>query len=100
MSETAPEQRDVHIHASRDVERQFVLHPADNDVFVRTGKQIIEGCRLSISIGVWLEELRGMFGFLAEWCGEARGEDSIVSGGGAGEQGDGVFRAAGSAIQF
>ena len=55
-----------HIHDVPDA--QFVLHPEDNDVFIRTGRQIIEACRLSISVGVWLEELKEMCSFLAQWC--------------------------------
>ncbi len=68
MAETTPQREEFHIDSEKDGSRQFVLHPDDNDIFVRTGKQIIEGCRLSISIGVWLDELKGMFGYLGQWC--------------------------------
>lgn len=45
-----------------------VLIPENNDVFVRTGKQVIEACRLSISIDVWLEELKSMFNAVNAWA--------------------------------
>lgn len=59
-----------HIHSDRDADQQFVLHPANSDLFVRTGRQLIEGCQLSISLDVWIKELQGMFAHVAEWCGK------------------------------
>jgi len=47
---------------------QVVLHPTDNDLFVRTGRQVIEACQLSIGIHVWLEELKEMLAFVERWC--------------------------------
>jgi hypothetical protein len=63
---------DGHIRSDRDGDQQFVLHPANNDLFVRTGRQLIEGCQLSISLDVWMKELHGMFLHVATWCGQRK----------------------------
>ena len=60
------------IHAQRGADRQFLFHPADNDVFVRTGRQIIDACRLTISVEVWLDELEEMMKFVRTWCADNR----------------------------
>jgi len=73
MATTTPQREEFHIDSEKDGERQFVLHPDDNDVFVRTGKQMIEAGRLSISIGVWLDEFKEMQGFVREWCAARAG---------------------------
>jgi hypothetical protein len=57
-----------HIREDANGHRQFVLHPEDNDAFVRTGRQVIEGCQLGISVEVWLDECRAMFGRVLEWA--------------------------------
>jgi hypothetical protein len=59
-------------HISEDVDggRQYILHPENNDLFVRTGRQVIEGCRLSISVEVWLDEIKAMFDYLHTWVQE------------------------------
>lgn len=54
----------------RDGERQFLLCPGDDDLFVRTGKQVIEHCRLGISVETWLKELHDLLAEVAQWCGE------------------------------
>ncbi|HXE54419.1 MAG TPA: hypothetical protein VN541_15460 [Tepidisphaeraceae bacterium] len=60
----------VHIDAALDGAREFVLHPESNDLFVRTGKQVIEACQLGISVEVWLTELSGMLERVIRWAGE------------------------------
>ena len=67
---TTPALRSVHIQADRDGGRPFVLHPDDDDLFVRTGRQVIDACRLGISIDVWLEELTSLAGELRAWATE------------------------------
>lgn len=59
-----------HIHEQSDGERQYILHPEDNDLFVQTGRQVIAGCRLGISINVWLSEVTSMFDYLRAWIRE------------------------------
>jgi hypothetical protein len=68
MATSTPQREEFHIDSAKDGQRQYVLHPDDNDLFVRTGKQIIEAGRLSISIGVWLDELKEMQSLVREWC--------------------------------
>lgn len=57
-----------HISEAADGSRQFVLHPDDDDLFIRTGRQIIEACRLRISIEVWYAECNAMLENVAEWA--------------------------------
>ena len=54
----------VHIHDGGHV----ILHPEDNDLFMRTGKQVIEACRLGISIEVWIDEFNNMVSDVAQWA--------------------------------
>lgn len=59
-----------------DGDRRFVLNDGD-DTFVRTGHQIINGCRLDTSIEVWLAELETMAEHLAAWSDQRK--DRITS---------------------
>ena len=61
-------ERERHILEDADGERQYVLHPENNDLFVRTGRQVIEGCRLGISLEVWFGECKAMFDEVLEWA--------------------------------
>lgn len=56
------------IREAVDGERQFVLHPENDDLFVRTGRQVIEACRLGISVEVWFGECKDMFEHVSEWA--------------------------------
>lgn len=56
------------IDESADAVRRFVIQPADRDLFVRTGKQIIDACRLNISVELWLEELQLMLAHVRNWA--------------------------------
>src|SRR5437867_9646333 len=49
---------------------QVVLHPADDDLFVQTGKQVIDACKLNISIEVWLRELDSLLDDVRQWFGQ------------------------------
>jgi len=62
----------IRIEKSRDGDSSVILHPADNDLFVRTGKQVIASCQLSIGLEVWLDELAAMGRRVHEWCHERR----------------------------
>lgn len=61
-------QADHIIHEDTHGDRQYVLHPEDNDLFVRTGHQVIADCRLGISIQVWFEELKSMGDEVEKWA--------------------------------
>jgi hypothetical protein len=56
-----------HIREDAHATRPFVFHPEDNDLFVRTGRQIIADSRLGISVQVWFEECQAMFTRVREW---------------------------------
>jgi len=62
---TTPPTSSVHIHPDGG---DFILHPDDNDLFMRTGKQVIEACRLGISIDVWVDEFNNMLADAKSWC--------------------------------
>jgi len=58
----------IRLQAGRDDERAVVVHPHDNDLFVRTGRQVIEACQLRISLEVWMQEVEGMIDRVGEWA--------------------------------
>lgn len=57
-----------HINEAKDGDTSYILHPDDNDLFFRTGKQIIESCQLGISIEVWIDELNSMVEHVRAWA--------------------------------
>jgi hypothetical protein len=57
----------LHIKEDADGHRPVLLHPEDNDLFVRTGKQVIEACRLGISVELWLSEFQAMLEEVQRW---------------------------------
>jgi hypothetical protein len=70
MSDSPTKQNAVSIDAAQS---QVLLRPENDDLFVRTGRQVIEACRLSISIELWVDEVKGMFEFVSNWA-QAREE--------------------------
>lgn len=58
------------IHENRDADTRFVIHPESNDVFVRSGKQVVASCQIGISLEVWLGELNELFVTISDWCGK------------------------------
>ena len=56
------------IDEARDAVREFVIRPADKDLFVRTGAQIIDSCRLRISFELWFEEVQSMVERVRTWA--------------------------------
>lgn len=58
----------AHIRVDRDADTRFVIHPESNDVFVRSGKQVVASCEIGISLEVWLGELNELFLSIAKWC--------------------------------
>ncbi len=65
------------INEVKDGERQYLLLAADDDKFVQTGRQIIDGCRLNIGIDVWVHECDSMFDHVSKWATERT--DRIVA---------------------
>jgi len=70
MTAMSSSSESAHIFQSRDGDRQFIIHPENDEIIVSTGKQIIQGCQLSISVAVWLDELKSMVAHLQKWCSE------------------------------
>lgn len=66
-----------HIREKAETVQQFVLHPEDNDLFVRTGRQIIQACQLNISVQVWMEECKSMFAHVVGWVSDR--SESVAS---------------------
>jgi hypothetical protein len=62
-----------HIHENADGERLFALHPENDEAFTRSGRQVIDGCRLNISLEVWFEECNTMLGRVHEWTRQRHG---------------------------
>ena len=60
----------LRIHEATDAQRQVVLHPENDDLFVQTGKQVIEACRLNISLDLWKHEVRAMFDHIRKWAAD------------------------------
>lgn len=58
----------AHIREDRDADTRFVIHPESDDVFVRSGKQVVASCQIGISLEVWLGELNELFMTIADWC--------------------------------
>jgi hypothetical protein len=65
MSDSPIKQNAVSIDAAQS---QVLLRPENDDLFVRTGRQVIEACRLSISIELWVDEVKGMFEYISTWA--------------------------------
>ncbi len=72
MTADAEKKSAIHVRESQDGDRQFVFHLDDNDLFVRTGHQLIEASQLNISIELWRQELDIMFGYVRDWCAARR----------------------------
>ncbi|MGB7158801.1 MAG: hypothetical protein WBD40_12080 [Tepidisphaeraceae bacterium] len=60
----------LRLHADHDADRQVVVHPKDDDLFVLTGRQAIQACQLGISIELWLNEFESMLRHVEGWASE------------------------------
>jgi len=60
----------IRIREDHDADRPVVLHSTSDDLFIRTGKQVIESCRLSIGIEVWLDEFKSMTDYIKTWSAD------------------------------
>jgi hypothetical protein len=72
MSETRSTAGAIQVRESEDGERSVVLHPADDDLFVRTGTQVIGDCRLGISVELWIKEFLGAVEEVRSWSNDRR----------------------------
>lgn len=75
MTDTRTKKEAVRISEARDGERRYLIHPEDDDLFVRTGKQVIEACRLGISLQLWVEEFMAMLEYVSDWAEQRK--DSV-----------------------
>jgi hypothetical protein len=50
-----------------ELDPNVILRPADNDLFVQTGKQVIDACKLNISIELWSHEIAGLIAHVLDW---------------------------------
>ncbi len=64
---TAATLKDDTVHVS-DADTRVVLRPENNDLFVRTGKQVIEDCHLGVSLEVWLHEVDALQDHVRRWA--------------------------------
>lgn len=74
MTETRTGQEPIHLRECENGESQIVIHPEDDDLFVRTGRQVIDACRLDISIELWVQEFRSMVEQVRSWAEERAGQ--------------------------
>jgi hypothetical protein len=70
MTQAKGKKTPVSIDEATDGSRPVVLRPENNDVFVRTGKQVIAGCSLGISLELWLDELNSLIALVMDWAKE------------------------------
>lgn len=58
----------LHIQEKADADRDYVIHPESNDIFIRSGKQIVAACQLGISVEVWINEIESLVDHVDKWC--------------------------------
>jgi hypothetical protein len=62
----------------REQDDGILLHPDDDDLFVRTGRQIIAACRLKIDLDTWLSEFAAVRKHVDDWIRE-RASERVVA---------------------
>lgn len=70
MAKTRINNDHIRIREESDSDRQVVFHPENDDLFVRSGKQVIDACRLDIGLDLWLKEFGGVFAEVKKWSSE------------------------------
>jgi hypothetical protein len=53
-----------------DADRPILLRPEDNDLFFRSGKQVVAACRSQVSVELWIQEANSMVQNVAKWAEE------------------------------
>ena len=66
-----------HLHEREVSDKQVVVHPDDDDLFVVAGKNLIRSCRLQSSIELWLKELELAKNYIRSWCQVRR--DKVIA---------------------
>ena len=61
-------QQDAPIHIRVGDIQPIVFHPANDDLFVRTGKEVIASCQLGIGLELWLKEVDAVIEDVKAWC--------------------------------
>lgn len=78
MAENSTASDALHLHEKSLSERQVVVHPSDEDLFVLTGRQVIKSCQLGTSVELWLEEVSRAEAFVAAWCADHSGKVNLA----------------------
>ena len=73
MNDPSTTNNPIRIDAGQDSGRTVLLRPDDNDLFVRTARQVIDHCQLGISLELWLKELDSLSEAVAAWCDDRGG---------------------------
>lgn len=68
MNESTTANNPIQIDGGNDPGRPVLLRPDNNDLFVRTARQVIDHCQLGISLELWLKELDSLSEAVAAWC--------------------------------
>ena len=73
MSVNAPNSmRPVQVDSARNAEQRFVFSPENNDIFVKTGRQVLAACQLADDVAAAFKAWQGQFGvmleFVADWA--------------------------------
>lgn len=64
------------ISVEHDGDKSFLLMTGGEDRMLRTGRQIIDACQLTISAEVWLQEMRDLLADVRSWI-EVKGLQRI-----------------------
>ena len=70
MNELKTQANPIRLREAQDARRAVVVHPEDDDLFVLTGRQVIQACRLAINVELWLHELDAALETTRTWCRE------------------------------
>jgi hypothetical protein len=77
MNPTKPQSEAGRISVEHDGDKPFLLMTGGADRMLRTGRQIIDACQLTISAEVWLQEMRDLLADVRVWI-EKSGADLLL----------------------
>ena len=69
-AEEIPATESARIDHLHDAHRQYVIAPANRDLFVRTGRQVIAACNMQMRVERWLEVYEAMLGVVFDFAQE------------------------------
>jgi hypothetical protein len=61
------QQRTARIEDAADGQRCYVIAPANRDLFIRTGRQVIAACNMQIRVERWLQVYEAMLGAVMDF---------------------------------